>query len=227
MIAGSVTADEGVVRAFRVKARDTEGRIAYTVYTVNGRYQIFNLPPSTYEVQVVEDGFEPLVKTASVRAGNTATVDLALTSTGVVSVSGAAAGAAAGQENYGRSARNARGARLVDFDELYPPHPARDIMLRSCFGCHGPSGFHNRGPMNQAGWQRAVHRMFDENGRVANMNAGVPQLTYDTVSREEETAVVQYLTENFGPGPRNVTFCSTPSCVTSKPCRRPSTCNTS
>ena len=136
VIAGSVTADEGVVRAFRVKARDTAARIAYTVYTVNGRYQIFNLPPSTYEVQVVEDGFEPLVKTASVRAGNTATVDLALTSTGVVSVSGAAAGAAARQENYGRSARNAAGARLVDFDELYPPHPARDIMLRSCFGCH-------------------------------------------------------------------------------------------
>ena len=201
VIAGSVTTDEGVVRAFRVKARDTVARIAYTVYTVNGRYQIFNLPPSTYEVQVVEDGFEPLVKTASVRAGNTATIDLALTSTGVVSVTGAAAGAAAGQENYGRRERlNPAGARLVDFDELYPPHPARDIMLRSCFGCHGPAGFHNRGPMNQAGWQRAVHRMFDENGRVANMNAGVPQLTYDTVSREEETAVIQYLTENFGPG---------------------------
>ena len=200
VIAGSVTADQGVVRAFRVKARDTVHRISYTVYTVAGRYQIFNLPPSTYDVQVVEDGFEPLVKTTTVRAGNTATVDLALTSTGVVSVSGAAAGAAAGQENYGRRPRlNRAGARLVSFDELYPPHPAREIMLRSCFGCHGPAGFHNRGPMNAAGWQRAVHRMFDADGRVANMNAGVPQLTYDTVSREEETAIIQYLTENFGP----------------------------
>ena len=62
VIAGSVTADQGVVRAFRVKARDTVHRISYTVYTVAGRYQIFNLPPSTYDVQVVEDGFEPLVK---------------------------------------------------------------------------------------------------------------------------------------------------------------------
>ena len=201
VIAGSVTADQGVVRAFRVKARDTVHRIAYTVYTVGGRYQIFNLPPSTYDVQVIEDGFEPLVQTTTVSAGSTATVDLALTSTGVVSVSGAAAGAAAGQENYGRRARlNSRGARLVSFDELYPPHPTREIMLQSCFGCHGPSGFHNRGPMNEAGWQRAVHRMFDVDARVANMNTGVPQLTYDTVSREEETAIVQYLTENFGPG---------------------------
>ena len=97
VIAGSVTADQGVVRAFRVKARDTVHRISYTVYTVAGRYQIFNLPPSTYDVQVVEDGFEPLVQTTTVRAGNTATVDLALISTGVVSVSGAAAGAAAGR----------------------------------------------------------------------------------------------------------------------------------
>ena len=201
VISGSVTADQGVVRAFRVKARDTVHRISYTVYTVAGRYQIFNLPPSTYDVQVIEDGFEPLVQTTTVSAGNTATVDLALTSTGVVSVSGAAAGAAAGQENYGRRARlNPAGARLVSFDELYPPHPTREIMLRSCFGCHGPAGFHNRGPMNEAGWQRAVHRMFDADGRVANMNAGVPQITYDTVSREEETAIIQYLTENFGPG---------------------------
>ena len=200
VIAGTVTADEGQVRAFRVKARDTVHRIAYTVYTVEGRYTIFNLPPSIYDVQVVEDGFEPLVKTTTVSAGNTATVDLALTSTGVVSVSGAAAGAAAGQENYGRRARlNPAGARLVSFDELYPPHPTRDIMLRSCFGCHGPAGFHNRGPMNEAGWQRAVHKMFDVDGRVANMNAGVAQITYDTVSREEETAIIQYLTENFGP----------------------------
>ena len=34
VIAGSVTADQGVVRAFRVKARDTVHRISYTVYTV-------------------------------------------------------------------------------------------------------------------------------------------------------------------------------------------------
>ena len=96
VIAGSVTADEGVVQAFRVKARDTVARIAYTVYTANGGYQIFNLPASTYEVQVIEDGFEPVVKSIQVTAGNTTTVDLALTSTGEVSVSGAAAGAAAG-----------------------------------------------------------------------------------------------------------------------------------
>ena len=55
-LAGSVTADAGEVRAFRVKARDTVGRVAYTVYTVEGRYGIYNLPPGSYEVQVIEAG---------------------------------------------------------------------------------------------------------------------------------------------------------------------------
>ena len=95
---------------------------------------------------------------------------------------------------------NADGAALVDFDELYPPHPARDVMLRSCFGCHGPVAFHNRGMKNEAGWRRAVDRMFDVDGRVANMSVGVPQLTHETVSEEEKELIIDYLADNFGPG---------------------------
>lgn len=200
VISGSVTADQGDVRAFRVKARDTLGHIAYTVYTVGGRYQIFNLPPGAYEVQAVEAGFEPLVRTAQVTAGNTATVDLILTSTGAITAEGAGAGAAEARANYGGIQVNADGAELVDFDELYPAHPARDIMLRSCFGCHGPAAFHNRGVKNEAGWRRAVDRMFDVDGQVANMGIGVPQLTYDTVSLEEKELIIKYLADNFGPG---------------------------
>ena len=154
VISGSVSVDQGEVRAFRVKAHDTAGRVAYTVYTVKGRYQIFNLPPGAYDVQVIEAGFEPLVKTAEVTAGSTSTVTLALTTTGGVSAQGAGAGRAGARANYGGTQVNAEGAELVDFDELYPPHPARDVMLRSCFGCHGPSAFHNRGVKNEAGWRR-------------------------------------------------------------------------
>ena len=56
-LSGIVTVDAGEVQAFRVKARDTVGRIAYTVYTVEGRYRIYNLPSGTYELQVIEPGF--------------------------------------------------------------------------------------------------------------------------------------------------------------------------
>ena len=27
--------------------------------------------------------------------------------------------------------------KLVEYDELYPPGPARDILENNCFGCHG------------------------------------------------------------------------------------------
>ena len=199
-IAGSVTAGDAEVRAFRVKARDTAGRIAYTVYTVEGRYRIYNLPSGTYEVQVIEPGFAPLVRTVQVAAFETATANLALTAAGPPAAQGVAGGGADARANYGGRQVNAAGAELVDFDELYPPHPAREVMLRSCFGCHGPAAFHNRGVKNEAGWRRAVDRMFDVDGRVANMAPGVPQLTHETVSEEEKELIVRYLTDNFGLG---------------------------
>lgn len=200
VIAGRVTVDQGEVQAFRVKARDNVHRISYTVYTVDGGYQIFNLPPSTYDLQVIEAGFETLVRIVEVEAGRTTTADLALTSTGAVVAQGAGVRGATAQRNYGGSAADDRAAELVDFDTLYPPGPARDVMLRACFGCHGPAGFHRRGRKNEAGWRRAVDRMFDPNGRVADMAAGVPQVTYDLVSLEEKESIIQYLTANFGPG---------------------------
>ena len=200
VIAGRVTADQGEVRAFRVKARDSVHRISYTVYTVGGRYQIFNLPPSTYAVQVLEDGFSSPVETVTVAPGGTTTTNLAVTAVATAAVQGAGARGATAQRNYGGRASDDRVAELVDFDTLYPPSPARDVMLRSCFGCHGPAGFHRRGRENEAGWRHAVDRMFDPNGRVANMAAGVPQVTYDLVSLEEKESIIQYLAENFGPG---------------------------
>ena len=56
-ISGAVTTNQGDARAFRVKARDSVHKIIYTVFTNGGRYQIYNLPPSTYDVQVLESGF--------------------------------------------------------------------------------------------------------------------------------------------------------------------------
>jgi hypothetical protein len=35
---------------------------------------------------------------------------------------------------------NSESVELVDFDSLYPPSPARDVMLNTCFGCHGANG---------------------------------------------------------------------------------------
>src|SRR5207249_7115689 len=78
VLSGKVTADRGEVRALRVKATDTVHRISYTVYTTKGRYQIFNLPPSQYTVQVIEGDFDSTPVNVEVKTGATATADLAL-----------------------------------------------------------------------------------------------------------------------------------------------------
>jgi streptogramin lyase/mono/diheme cytochrome c family protein len=200
-IAGSVTADRGEVRALRVKATDTVHKMAYTVYTNKGRYQIHNLPPSTYSVRILEEAFEAPAQTVEVKAGQSQTANLALKFKEVI-VEGAGARGAASQENYGAARRGADGSlvELVDFDVLYPPGPTRDVMEKNCFTCHGPTGWHGSGPKNEAGWRRAVHRMFTADGRVAGMSPGVPQQSYERVSKQQEEDIIKYLTANFGPG---------------------------
>ena len=183
-----------------MKARDTVGRVAYTVYTVDGEYHVYNLPPGSYEVQVIEAGYAPLVKTVAVSPAGRRGRTLLWSRRGRLGRRARGAGSEGARANYGGTQVNADGAALVDFDELYPPHPARDVMLRSCFGCHGPAAFHNRGVKNAAGWRRAVDRMFAVDGRVANMAPGVPQITHETVSEEEKELIISYLADNFGPG---------------------------
>ena len=176
-LAGRVTSDNGEVRGLRVKARDTVNRISYVVFTSNGRYQLSSLPPSAYDVRVFEERFDSPVVRVTVAAGTVATADLAIK----------AKAPPPGQP------------RLVDFDELYPPSPARDVMTKSCFPCHGPKqrgGFHGRPWNTEADWRRHVDNMFLPN-RIVSL--GRPVLTDALVSPADRERVVRYLAENFGP----------------------------
>jgi len=200
-IEGMITADRGEVRALRVKAIDTVNRISYTVFTNKGRYQIGGLPASKYEVHIVEEAFSAEPKRVDVAAGRTETVNIGASYREVIRQGAGATGAAA-QSNYGAARIAADGSvtELLDFDQLYPPSPARDVMVKECFTCHGPTGWHRSGPRSEAQWRRAVQRMFEVDGRVAGMNVGVPQTTYDHVSKDQVEQIVKYLTANFGPG---------------------------
>lgn len=177
-ITGTVTATGGEVRGLRVKARDTVNRITYTVFTRDGRYQLSGLPPGAYDVRVLEERFESPVVRADVAAGAVTTANIAIK----------AMPAPPNQPTF------------VDFDELYPPSPARDLMVRSCFPCHGPKqrgGFHGRPWKTEAEWRRRVGYMFEPN-RIVSL--GRPVLTDALVSPAERESIVQYLTANFGPG---------------------------
>src|ERR1700676_3476048 len=104
VISGSVTADQGEVKAFRIRAKDTLHLISYTVFTNKGRYHIYNLPPSTYEVQAREPGFDSPVQVVKVGFAATKTADLTLKAKPPITSK----------------------VKLLEYDELYPPGPARD-----------------------------------------------------------------------------------------------------
>ena len=199
-ISGAVTADQGDVRAFRVKARDSVHKIIYTVFTNGGRYQFYNLPPSTYDVRVLEVGFDSPVQTLDLKTGDAVTVDLALTANGDTAPRGEGGFVDRSYGGARRPARSLDGVELVEFDELYPPDPARDIMMKACFGCHGPGAFHMRGRKNAAGWRRSVNRMFGAgpDGWLGGEH-GLPLVTTEMVTPAQKEILIRYLTENFGP----------------------------
>src|SRR5450631_494186 len=64
--------------AVRVRARDTERHITYTVFTQKGHYQIYNLPPGTYQMSALQDGFDSKGPSVELKAGDTKTADVAL-----------------------------------------------------------------------------------------------------------------------------------------------------
>ena len=180
-ISGTVTADRGVVQAFRVRARDTVHKIIYTVFTVKGRYQIFNLPSSTYDVQVYEDGFESPVQRVDVRAGATATANLALKAKPMP------------PEEYER----------VEFDVVYAPGPGRDLFVRRCMSCHNYTGgdhylggyrtaLAKRGGETEAQWRAAYSRMYRPTGERPRMENPDPP--------EEIDAIMKYLATALPPG---------------------------
>src|SRR6202790_3819879 len=64
--------------AVRVRATDTERHIVYTVFTNKAHYQIYNLPPGTYKMSALQDGFDSTGPTVELKSGDTKTADVAL-----------------------------------------------------------------------------------------------------------------------------------------------------
>lgn len=184
-ISGRVTADQGDVRAFRVAAKDTLHKITYTVFTRRGQYNIYNLPDSTYEVKVVEEAYDSPVQKVELKPGQTATADIALKAKPESILEDVPGG------------KQRPGAELVDWETMYPPHPARDIIVKDCLGCHSWHGFHRRGGKTEAQWRNAIERMFDNKawGRAIGIE-GAPLLSYQLPNSDRDT-IAKYLAGLF------------------------------
>jgi streptogramin lyase len=190
-ISGRVTADQGVVRGFRVAAHNLDRRIWYTVFTSKGQYTVPQALPGRYELVVIEPGYEsPRV---SVRLGpsESRTADLGLTWRAQPTTPAAAA------TDEGPSARGGSG-RTVFFDsleELYPEGPARDLLKERCTGCHRD----DFGSMHytKERFLQGIERM-TETG--PGYNQYVLALGRTPMPRAQKELLAEYLATHFGPG---------------------------
>src|ERR1700680_3779922 len=167
--------------AVRVRARAAEGHITYTVFTQKGHYQIYNLPPGTYQMSALQDGFDSNGPTVELKAGETKTADVAL----VVRPDKLL-------------------AELVDFDTLFPPGPTRDYLMNNCMGCHGyehiPWQRMGGGGRNADVWGSAVSRMFDMDGTSPVNHTGVPQVNPAAIPQDKRDAIIAYFSKIFPEG---------------------------
>ena len=162
------------LRAVRVRARDVDRHITYTVFTVKGRYQIFNLPPGNYQMSALQDGFDSSTPNVELKAGDEKTADVALTA----------------RPDHLR-------AELVDFDTLFPPGPTRDYLMDNCMGCHGFEHipWQRMGGRDEDAWRLAVSRMFDMDG--TNNHTGVPQVNPAAIPEEKREDIIKYFSNAF------------------------------
>jgi len=160
--------------AVRVRARDAERHITYTVFTQKGHYQFYSLPPGTYQMSALQDGFDSSAANVELKAGDSKTADVALT-----------------------VRPDKLRAELVDFDTLYPPGPTRDYLMQNCTGCHGFEHipWHRMGGRDEDAWRRAVERMFDMDG--TNNHTGVPQVNPAAIPEDKREAIIQYFSQIF------------------------------
>lgn len=181
-----------------VYAYNPDLHVGYMVYVVDGKYRATNLFPGRYEVTlrgtVGQRNWDLPRQTVKVRVAKdgAAKADFAVKESVVV------------PQTYG-GGRDYPDATVLAYDEVYPPGEGRELMERTCFGCHlrqfypynavrtYPGG---RTPKDREGWAITVDRMmkgvaFGTPGKASYFD---PLLL---TSREREV-LVDYLAKNFG-----------------------------
>lgn len=168
--------------AVRVRARDEARKITYTVFTQKGQYHIYNLPPGTYQMSALQDGFDSKGPAVEIKGNETKTADVALTA----------------RPDQLRS-------ELVDFDHVFPPGPTRDYLMQNCMGCHG----YEHIPWQRMGggtgrspdvWGAAVSRMFNMDGTSPVNHTGVPQVNPAAIPEAKREEIAAYFSKIFPEG---------------------------
>ena len=196
-LTGQVTAPK-TLGQLTVYAFNTDKSVGYMVYVVDGRYRAVDLFPGHYEVSLrgtsgqLNMDLPPKTVSMTIEAKQHAKADFTLTEkTPPPTYIG------------GMPYPN---AKIEPFDAVYPAGHGRDVMERTCFGCHTvqlypynvvrdyPGG---RPAHDKEGWGITVDRMahgmaFGAPGKASNFDPAY-------LHGDDEQVVVDYLAQNFGP----------------------------
>ena len=136
-ISGTVTADQGDVRGFRVTAHNLQYKVWYTVFTNKGHYTIPQALPGLYNINVWEPGYDSPVLPVQLGPGDSKSLDLTMKKRVTPADAGAGAAADTEMNTGGRGRVSANTIYYNTMDEFYPPGPGRDLLRANCTGCHG------------------------------------------------------------------------------------------
>jgi virginiamycin B lyase len=188
-LSGKVTAPRPLVAA-KVIAYNIDKNVKYVVFTYKNEYRVVNAFPGRYRVTIEKPGFSTTEQQIVIRADGSATLDFAMKTAPV-------ADDYVGGMTY-------PGARILSYDEIYPPGRGREIIERTCQGCHTvqlfPYNVKRTYPMgrnlkDRAAWAITVDRMhkgpaFGQQGAAYFDPALLPPADRDIL--------IDYLATNFG-----------------------------
>jgi len=175
-IKGTVTADQGEVRGFRVAAHNLDHRLWYTVFTVKGHYTVPQALPGRYEVMVYEPDYDSPKEPVQLGPGENKTADLAVKKRQ----------AAASDPNI----------EYVDsMEEVYPPGPGRDLMKENCTGCHADQ--FGRMHYTREKFMQGIEKMTETGPGYNKWAIALPRTI---IPKSQKEMLADYMVKNFGPG---------------------------
>jgi virginiamycin B lyase len=187
---GTVKAPGKLVSGMVIAYND-EKHVRYVVFTEKNRYHVVNMFPGKYTVTFRKAGYETRTGTIDVPADGRAVLDFAVGATRV-------------EPDY-VGGMTYPDARIASYDEIYPPGRGRDIIERTCQGCHTiqlfpyngvrtyPTG---RAIKDRASWAATVDRMHKG---PAFGGAGETYFDPKLLPPEDREVLIDYLAANFGP----------------------------
>lgn len=203
-LSGKVTGAKPDVLAV-VSAHNTVKNVSFVVFVVNGKYRAVNLIPGPYEITIRPavdqlESFDIQTVKLDVAADSHVHADFAIKNIDLIPnyVGGYP------YEDCGRGMPDCS-AKVLPYETIYPPGPGRDIVERTCAGCHHVNfipynrvrGFPGgRAPRDKAGWGVIVDQMHK---RDPNAREGAASYFDEALlPPKDRDTVVDYLAENFG-----------------------------